>query len=395
MVGKVRTKEKCPKCGKKFINISESLICPTCLLTPKKYFVDIHCEGKRIKLYQDKDGYALDSYRRAARLLEHIRYEIDNHTFDPKFWIKTDYEKFIFKNYVWNWFDRSSENLAPSTRSKRKGFIKNYHIPFFGKEDIRKIRSGLIEDYYLSLPRTMSNKQKKNIIDDLHKLFTDAWRREDIEKIPVFPEVKFNTPVFNWIDRETQDKILEYIHPFDRDIFKFIILTGCRPGEARALKWDAIDLKSKVIYFKRTFSDTILKEKTKTNNWRVLPIIDEIEEILKRQGRSISGFVFVNQYGRHYTAKINTIWNKACRKIGVNITLYNGTRHSFGSQKLNEGYSLEEIGAVMGHTDVKMTKRYARILTENLKTVMERKKIIAFPRKPSPNRPRGPKGTSK
>ena len=80
--------------------------------------------------------------------------------------------------------------------------IQNYHIPFFGKKDIRKIRGGLIEDYFLELPKifskseknkqkTISNKQKKNIIDDLHKMFTDALRREDIERIPAFIEIEF------------------------------------------------------------------------------------------------------------------------------------------------------------------------------------------------------------
>jgi len=376
MKGAVRGVGKC-KCGGKWENTGKVIICPKCKKEPKRYYVDLgRYEGKRPRLFQDKEGHTLDSYNRAFRLLEHIRYQIDNHSFDLKFWIKTDYQKFIFENYVWRWFDRSCENLAPSTKSKRKGFIKNYHIPRFGKKDIRSIRSGQIEDYYLSLPKGMSNKQKKNIIDDLHKLFSDAWRRENIEKIPVFPQIDFDTPLFQWIDRETQERVLENIPSFDRDIFRFIIMVGCRPGEALALMWDAIDLKNKIIYLKRTFSDTTLKQKTKTNDWRVIPITDEILEIMKRRGRSISGFVFVNQHGRHYTAKINVIWNKACEKAGIKINLYNGTRHSFGSQKINEGFTLDEIGAVMGHSDVKMTKRYARILTENLKAVIEGKKVV-------------------
>lgn len=399
MHGKIRSKQKCRRCGGKFTDTGRALTCPACLIMPEKYFVDLLYEGQRIKLYKDLEGYTLDSYRRANRLLGHIRYEIDNDEFDLKIYIKSNFEEFQFDKYVWAWFDRSTVKLAPSTKSKRKGFIKNYHIPFFAKKNIRKIRGGKVEDYLLDLPRlfgeieknkqkTMSDKQRKNVMDDLHKMFTDALRREDIMRIPVFPGVEFETPMFNWIDRETQEKILEQIHSYDRDVFRFIILTGARPGEIRALKWDCIDLKQGVIYLKRTFSDTVLKEATKTKKWRPLPITDELLEILKKQGRSISGFVFVNQYGRHYTSKINCIWNDACKKVGVDITLYNGTRHSFGSQRINEGFRLEEIGAVMGHSDVKMTKRYARILTENLRTVMEGKKKIV-PMNLSPNCPRG------
>ena len=102
-----------------------------------------------------------------------------------------------------------------------------------------------------------------------------------------FPEIEFQTPMFKWIDRETQEKILENIHPYDRDIFRFIILTGCRPGEARGLMWDCVDFNQKIIYIKRAFSDTSLRERTKTGNWRPLPITDEIGEILKMSPRTI------------------------------------------------------------------------------------------------------------
>ena len=101
-------------------------------------------------------------------------------------------------------------------------------------------------------------------MDDLHKMFSDAWRREDIERAPVFPKIEFETPMFKWIDRDTQEKILENINPYDQDIFRFIILTGCRPGEARALMWDCIDFNQKIIYIKRAFSDASLRQRTKT-----------------------------------------------------------------------------------------------------------------------------------
>ena len=117
-------------------------------------------------------------------------------------------------------------------------------------------------------------------------------------------------------------------------------------------------------------------------------------EILKRQSRAINGFVFVNKHGRHYSDKISQTWKAACKKVGIDINLYNGSRHSFGSQRVNEGFTLEEIGSVMGHSDVRMTKKYAIILTENLKAVIEgKKKIIHL--KPSVDRPRGVENAGK
>ena len=83
MKGQVRTKEKCPKCLGKFKIAERGLTCPKCLTQPKRFFVDIYLK-KRIKIYKDESGQVLDSWDRADRLLNHIRWEIDNHQFNPE-----------------------------------------------------------------------------------------------------------------------------------------------------------------------------------------------------------------------------------------------------------------------------------------------------------------------
>ena len=67
---------------------------------------------------------------------------------------------------------------------------------------------------------------------------------------------------------------------------------------------------------------------------------------------------------------------KQLKRAVKRITLYNATRHSFGSQRINAGFNRDEIGAVMGHKKSETTKKYTRILTENLKTVMEGTKVV-------------------
>ena len=52
------------------------------------------------------------------------------------------------------------------------------------------------------------------------------------------------------------------------------------------------------------------------------------------------------------------------------VNLYNGLKHAFGCQRLDEGYSLEEIRAVMGPTDSQTTRRYAEYANSRLSNVM-------------------------
>ncbi len=95
---------------------------------------------------------------------------------------------------------------------------------------------------------------------------------------------------------------------------------------------------------------------------------------------AINGFVFLDQKGREYQYyTLREIWRKVIGRENINITLYNATRHSFGSQRINAGFNRDEIGAVMGHKKSETTKKYTRILTENLKEVMEGAKVIKLP----------------
>ncbi len=272
MVGSVRAKGKCKNCGGKFINSGKALGCPKCFITPEKYIVDYHYKGKRYRLFKDKSGEILDSYNRAKRLIERIRGEIDEGSHDPTFYVQTDKRKFQFDQYIWTWFDLIKDNLAPSTTLLREKIIKKHYIPFFTNQDIREIRSGDIVKFLKKLRNKKSNNDEKlssgyikTIIITLHKVFSDAYSWEDIIKIPVFPKIQVIVKPFKWIDRKTQELILNETDPRHHPIFNFLFLTGCRICEATALKWDCVNLKENTLLFKRTHSAGKLKETTKVN----------------------------------------------------------------------------------------------------------------------------------
>jgi hypothetical protein len=108
MVGMIRTKERCPECKGNFEG--EPLRCPSCKITPTRYFIDLWWK-KRHKLYSDQDGYALASWEQANRFLTHIRYEIDREQkskgkfhFDPRNYVTRDLLALKFENYIRSWF---------------------------------------------------------------------------------------------------------------------------------------------------------------------------------------------------------------------------------------------------------------------------------------------------
>jgi len=100
---------------------------------------------------------------------------------------------------------------------------------------------------------------------------------------------------------------------------------------------------------------THLQEYTKTKRIRMLPFTEGLASVLKRI-RGISGFVFRNSHGRPYTADLSRMWREATIRVGApKVTLYQGTRHSFATQHLD---NLDIVRQVLGHTRSDMTRKY-------------------------------------
>jgi integrase len=338
---------------------------------PGRWIVTLYWKGKRYYrgYYDQKEP--LSSERLALRVAEQVNGDIEEKgkSFDPRRWFRPSASEMAFKNYAEKWLARQT-HYAPSVVRDVNRHIQAA-MDYFKEMDIREIRAGAVEDFVANLPAHLSPKSKKNILTTLHKLLADAFRREDIPRIPPFPVVSVPVPEVKWTTREWQDKIIEAMPARDRPIFIFCQTYGVRPGEARALQWDCVDFDKEIITIRRSFSGHTLRDQTKTGMIRYLPLIEPAESILKRL-RGISGFVFRNSLGNPYSAEMSRVWREARDKVGApEVNLYQGTRHSLASQKVSEGHSLDRIRDLLGHTTTQTTRRYARTSVEGLKGLLE------------------------
>ncbi len=390
---KIRTKEKCPKCGKKFIEVPGVVIfCPKCKTTLKRFFLDLFWQGKRVRIYSDKFGQPLSSYEQAKRLAEHIQYEIDHHIFDPSLYVASDLEKFRIEYLVKKYLSEKEKQLKYSAFRKKKLWLNKAMEALLsqGVTDVREIRGMHLNDFINSLySQNLAPKTIKNIRTEIAAFLNWCHKLGIIKELPYIPEVKVPEPPIQWISQEDQEKILSAIPEEHRDIFIFILNYDLRPSEARALKWDCVFFKDELIIIRRNFSDCKLYEITKENRWKVLPMIKPIKELLLRRAKNReSEFVFwyrnsVNGHFHPYYggSKLRELWRKACQKVGINITLYAGSRHSKAMQLLQQGASYEQIGALLGHSNPKTTRRYAKLRAEQVRSLLEKNNnIIPFPK---------------
>jgi integrase len=379
MKGHIRTKERCPKCKEKYKETSNGLTCPQCFTVPKRYYIDLFYK-KQIKIYSDESGHPLDSYQRTFRLLEHIRHKIDRYEFDLKDYIKSEASQFYFSKRIDQWLeDKQKEvkkgNLAPSYTKILKTYIENYFKPFLKDKDIRSIKTLHIKEFYQSLPSLLSLKYQKNILGALSNFFNDMLELELISKKPIFPEIEVPEYIPNWTNRETQDYIISFIPQKHQSVFIFLTRQGIRPGEARALKVKDVDLENYIVIPKRTFSYTELREKTKSK--KIIPryINPELIPLLRQlcEGKYPDDFVFLNLNTNkpYHKDALQEIWRNAAKKAGINIKLYEATRHSVASIAASAGAPLQSIRDALGHTDIRTTLKYAKVDVRSQKAVFD------------------------
>lgn len=340
---------------------------------PGKFRVRVWNEGKRVDIYSYSwkgKKVSITDPKMADRILEHANLLIDKGEFDAEEWEKD--KPYSFKEAVKTWIDLSKCSME--WIETRQRIADTFLIPFFWDYDLRKIKKIHLDRFLADLKgKGFSEKYVYNIMGELKALLN--FYKESIH-VPPFPEVAYQEAVKRPLSADEQDKIFEFIPEEDQPIFNFLRFTGCRPNEAGGLLKENVFLKAQPPYL--VLATVLggkgqLKPNTKTRKVKPLPIIPEIEWTLKP--RDLTRFVF-SRNGRPYRKKmLERIWDKANTQATAQygtqrVGLYQGLRHSFASQRLNSGYSLDLIGQVMGHTDMRTTQKYAKYQVGKLEDVM-------------------------
>jgi integrase len=341
-----------------------------------RFFVYLYWKGQRKKRYDDIDGTPLEGRYRAERLAHRINGDIEENgkNFDLNRWFGKNANELIFANYVKAYIDRKANTSWSMEFAKvKESHAKNHWVPFFQDKDIREIKLGHLEDFLAFLPAHLQIGTKKSIMDGLRGLFFDAHRREDIDCIPPWPKIKVPEKPVKYLEPEQQDLVIAEFAQENQPIGKFMKIYGLRPVMARRdLFWTNIDFSRGLVTIERTKNKRPLE----------LPLIPEAEAILRSlRGRlSVAGdesdLVFKNKQGRPYTRQwLERIWRRANKKAhekhGVPIvTLYQGIKHSKGTQLHKAGADILTIAAIFGHQKLESSRRYVNVDKETLKSAL-------------------------
>lgn len=147
--------------------------------------------------------------------------------------------------------------------------------------------------------------------------------------------------------------------------------TGIRRGEIVSLTWPQVNLKDNVI--------TLDSQDTKTNKRRLIPISQRLLATLLelRQSRGkiadISQRVFLSDRGRPL-ASLKTIrdaFEHVVQRAELEDVHFHDLRRSFATRKVTEGWDLDFVKAITGHTTDKVFAPYNKPSLDTLRAVVE------------------------
>ena len=147
-------------------------------------------------------------------------------------------------------------------------------------------------------------------------------------------------------------------------LLRFILETGCRPGEARRLRWEQVDLDNAVC--------VLARHKTESSGLaRTIMLAPYVVELLREIGPARTGWVFPSpRTGEPYTkGGLYAIMRRAGLRHGC-TSIY-GLRHTHAQSLFDQGAGMGQVAEWLGHRDLRTVQTYVKVRRRHLRPMAE------------------------
>jgi hypothetical protein len=273
------------------------------------------------------------------------------------------------------WLDDIEQITDKGAFRGYRHITRTWLIPFFQKENLQvhEITKSILLRL-LQFCQPLQPSSKVNVFSTLHKFMVSQFEDGRISTLPVWIKRKdfgIEEKPIDWIDEDTQEKVLAAIPKEHQPIFRFLAYHLRRIHEAIHVK--------KADY--REGAITIRKSKDKKIH--IVPLVSKFAPYLvaemdkQKEAGIISPYLFVqlssyDKNKRYSATTLHRIWYRACEQVGVDIDLYRGTKTSRASILVNKyGLNLYDLQIAGQWSQMSSVKRYGAIETQTVKRLLE------------------------
>ncbi len=174
-----------------------------------------------------------------------------------------------------------------------------------------------------------------------------------------------------WIDREEATRLIHVAHseaPYLGDFIEIALHTGMRKQEILGLECSRVDLHHGVIHLN--------PNDQKSGEYSTVPLNAVARQaILRRLSVAAeqypgSPWLFPGRKGR--ITDIKRSFTSACKKVGIKDFRIHDLRHTCASWLVQDGVSLMKVKALLRHSSVTTTEKYAHLAPQDTKEAVDR-----------------------
>lgn len=292
-----------------------------------------------------------------------------------------------YRELVALWWESYKNTIKPNSQQSMEGIVRLHILPVFGDYKLEKLTTPIIQQQ-VNKWADKANKGEKGAYANYS--FLNNINRRILQYGVTMQAIKHNPARDVIIPRKQQNKehkvkffsnqelkqflsyldnldLSSYENLFDYVLYKTLLASGCRIGEALALEWSDIDLKKGIISISKT-----LNRYQKTNTPKSKAGLREVDidtatvsllkEYKKRQqiqawqlGRSVSIVFtpFTTKYA--YACLLRKRLQSHFKAAGVPDISFHGFRHTHATIMLYAGIEAKDLQYRLGHSNISMT----------------------------------------
>jgi integrase len=266
-----------------------------------------------------------------------------------------------FKEIEARYLLHQKARLSPAGYERERHVVEKHLDAFFGEMKLGAIRRGDIAAYVTKrstevAPATIL--KEANTVKHLFKMLVE-W-----ELLPVSPAQQIKTPKVpegraRWLRPEELRGVLEAAPEWLRPVIGLACATGMRRGELLNVRWFDVD----------TANGSILLRKTKNGKPRTVFLNESAQLVLASLPK---GKVTDRLFPKVTPAQVSMAFIRTVRELGIEDVRWHDLRHTFASLLRQSGAPLEDISELLGHSDLRMTRRYSHVGPDHLATAARR-----------------------
>lgn len=268
-------------------------------------------------------------------------------------------------------------------KSRKRSFARDEQLwrlrlqPAFGHMRLNQISRHQAQSFHAGLKEEgiLSASSIDHHLKLLRRMLNLAVDWAMLEKNPVSRIQLLNedNKVEHYLDDEELERLMGVLQSDENRpvclIALLLISTGCRLNEVLSARWAQVDKVNRVFRV-----DAI---NSKSKRVRSIPLNDAALEVINQlDTEGQYEHLFINKQTEKPYTTIMKVWTRLRTKAGLPNLRIHDLRHQYASFLVNSGRTLYEVQQILGHSDSKVTERYAHLSTKTLQAAANSASVI-------------------